>query len=126
MTSDAAPPVALRVAALTVAVEGLACLATAVGFLFAALFGHPADRGVAFTLAALLLVLSAGLLAIGRGLWRQRPAAATPAYLAQFFALVVAYYQRHTLVAVTFAVTVVSIVAVAGLSAPESRAALRR
>jgi hypothetical protein len=114
------------IAAVAVGIEGAGAVAAAAGFLVAALVGTPADRGVAATLVALLLVLGAGLLLDARGLWRLRPAASTPAYVAQFFALVVAWYQRHTLPVVTGAIVVVALVVVAALSARESREALQR
>jgi peptidoglycan/LPS O-acetylase OafA/YrhL len=120
------PPAPLRVAAALVAAEGAAAAVAAVGFAVAAVTGHPADRGTALTLAALLLVLGAGMLLAARGLWRQRGAAATPAYLAQFFTLIVAWYQRHTLLAVTIGLGLVAIGTVVALAAPGSRAALRR
>ena len=125
MTADSAPR-ALAVAAGLVGVEAVACLAAGVGFLVAVGVGKPSDRGVAATLAVLLLVFGVGLVLDARGLWRARPAAQTPAYLAQFFALVVGWYQRHTLPAVTAVVVVVAIAVVAALSARESRDALRR
>jgi hypothetical protein len=126
MTADDHAPVSLRAAAGLVAAEGVTGAAAAVGFAVAAVTGHPADRATALTLAALLLVLAAGLVVIARGLIRRRPAAATPAYLAQFFTLVVAYYQRHTLVVVTVALGLVAVAVVGTLAAPASRAALRR
>ena len=119
-------PLPLRVASAVVGVEALAAVAAAIGFAVAAVVGKPSDRGVALTLVVLLVVIGAGLGLIARGLWRRRPAAQTPAWLAQFFALVVAYYQRHTLIGVTVALAVAALVAIAALSAPESRAALRR
>jgi hypothetical protein len=119
-------PVSLTVAAAVVALEAFAAVAAGVGFLVAALTGEPADRGTAVTLAVLLLVLGAGLALVARGLFRSRPPAQTPAYLAQFFTLVVAYYQRHTLLAVTVALAVMAVLVLAALSAPASRAALRR
>lgn len=126
MSSDLAPPVSLRAAAALVGLEAVAAIAAAVGFAVAALTGHPADRATALTLAAVLLVLGAGLLAVARGLLRARPAAATPAYVAQFFTLIVAYYQRHTLVLVTVALAVVALATVVALAAPASRQALTR
>ena len=119
-------PATLRVAAALVAAEGAAAAAAAVGFGVAAFTGHPADRPTTLTLAAVLLVLAVGVFVVARGLARQRPAAATPAYLAQFFTLVVAWYQRHTLIAVTVVLTAVALTTVAALAAPESRTALRR
>ena len=126
MTSGPRPPRALAVAAGLVGAESLACVGAGIGFLVAVGVGKPADRGVAATLAALLLVFGAGLAFDARGLWRARPAAQTPAYLAQFFALVVAWYQRHTLPAVTAVVVVLAVAVVAALSARETRDALRR
>jgi hypothetical protein len=120
------PPRSLAVAAGLVGLEAVAGLAAGLGFLVAMGVGKSADRGVAATLAVLLLVLGAGLALDARGLWRARPAAQTPAYLAQFFALVVAWYQRYTLPAVTVAIVVLVTGVLAALSAPESRDALRR
>ena len=131
MTADPRPagrssPVSLRVAASLLALEGLAAGGAAVAFAVAAFTGHPSDRATTLTLAAVLLALGAGVLVAARALARARPAAATPAYLAQFFTLVVAWYQRHTLIAVTVVLAVVAVGAVAALAAPDSRAALRR
>ena len=120
------PPRPLAAAAALVGVEALGCLAAGIGFLIAVGVGKPADRGVAATLAGLLLVFGAGLVLDARGLWRSRPAAQTPAYLAQFFALVVAWYQRHTLPALTAVAVVLAVAVVAALSAREARDALRR
>jgi len=120
------PPIPLRVASVLVGLEGAAAAAAGIGFAVAAVLGKPADRATALTLAAVLVILGGGLLLVARGLARQRPAAATPAYLAQFFALIVAYYQRHTLLAVTVGVGLVAVATVVALAAPASRAALRR
>ena len=126
MSAEPRPPRPLVVAAALVGLEGAAAAIAGIGFGVAALAGHPSDRATAVALAAVLLVLGLGLLVVARGLARQRPAAATPAYLAQFFTLVVAYYQRHTLVAVTIALGLVAIATVVALAAPDSRAALSR
>ena len=126
MSAEPPPPRSLAVAAALVGVEGAAAALAGVGFGIAALTGHPSDRATALTLAVVLVVLGLGLLLVARGLLRQRPAAATPAYLAQFFAVIVAYYQRHTLPAVTIGLGVVVIATVVALTAPASRAALRR
>src|SRR5213082_549232 len=127
MTAEpSTPPVPLRVGAALVGLEGAVAAAAGVGFAVAALVGQPSDRATALTLAAVLVILGVGLLLVARGLARQRPAAATPAYLAQFFALIVAYYQRHTLLAVTIGVGLVAVATVVALAAPTSRAALRR
>ena len=117
---------ALRVAAALVALEGVAAGIAAIGFAIAAFAGHPHDRATTLTLAGTLLVLAAGVLLDAWLLARARPAGATPAYLAQFFTLVVAWYQRHTLIAVTVALALVALAAVAALAAPGSRTALRR
>jgi hypothetical protein len=126
MTVDDAAPAPLRVAGALVAAEGAAAAVAGVGFAVAGLTAHPADRTTSLTLAGVLLVIGAGVLLVARGLLRRRPAAATPAYLAQFFTLVVAWYQRHTLVVVTVVLALVAVAAVAALSHPESRKALRR
>jgi hypothetical protein len=119
-------PTTLRAASALVGLEGAAATVAAIGFGIAAVTGHPSDRATALTLVAVLLVLGLGLLLVARGLLRQRPAAVTPAYLGQFFAVIVAYYQRHTLAGVTIGLGVVAIATVAALAAPDSRAALRR
>ena len=119
-------PASLSLASGVLGLEAVAAVAAGVGFLVAAFVGKPHDRGVALTLAALLVVLGVGVAFVARGLWRARPAAQTPAYLAQFFAGVIAYYQRHTLPALTIAVLVVVLTALAALSAPDTRQALRR
>src|SRR4051794_16869902 len=126
MSAEPPPPTSLRAASALVGVEGVAAVVAAVGCGGAALTGHPSARATALTLAAVLLVLGLGLLLVARGLLRQRPAAATPAYLGQFFALIVAYYQRHTLVAVTVALGLVALATIVALATPHARAALRR
>ena len=126
MTFDHSAPVSLRIAAALVALEGAAAGVAAVGFAVAAFAGHPHDRGTTLTLAGTLLVLAAGVLLDAWLLARGRPAGATPAYLVQFFTLVVAWYQRHTLIAVTVALAVVAVAAIAALAAPDSRRALSR
>jgi hypothetical protein len=131
MTADdqapvAPVPTALRVAGALVGAEGAAAAIAGAGFAVAALAAHPADRATTLTLAGVLLVLGVGVLFVARGLLRRRPAAATPAYLTQFFTLVVAWYQRHTLVVVTVVLAVVAVAAAAALSAGTSRDALRR
>ena len=124
---DPAPaPAALRVAAGLVSAEGAAAAMAGIGFAVAALAANPADRATTLTLAGVLFVLGIGVLLVARGLFRRRPAAATPAYLTQFFTLVVAWYQRHTLLAVTVVLAVAAVATVAALAAPESRRALRR
>jgi hypothetical protein len=103
------------VAVALVAVEGVACVAAGIGFVVAALVGHPSDRGVAVFLGALLALYGAGVLLVARGLRRLRAWARTPAFLVQFFALVVAWYQRSTLPAVAAVVAVVAVAAAVAL-----------
>src|SRR3954451_19100960 len=127
MTAEpSTPPVPLRVGAALVGLEGAVAAAAGVGFAVAGLVGQPSDRATGLDLAAGLGILGGGLVLGGRGLARQRPAAATPAYLAQFFALIVAYYQRHTLLAVTVVVGLVALATIVALATPQARAALRR
>jgi len=116
----------LRLAAAVVGLEAAAAFASGVGFLVAVFSGKPADRPTAVTLAVLLMVVGVGLGLVARGLLLARPAAQTPAYLAQFFTLVISYYQRHTLLPVAIVLAAAAVVCVAGLAAPSSREALRR
>jgi hypothetical protein len=55
------------------------------------------------------------VLLVGRGVWLCRRWARTPAYLVQFFGLVVAWYQRSSLPAVAVALAVVSLVTIGAL-----------
>lgn len=90
-----------------------------VGFVIAALVGQPNDRGVAAGLGALLAVYGSGILLVARGVLRGRRWSRTPAYLVQFFALIVAWYQRGTLLAVTVVVGLVALASIAALTAAE-------
>ena len=94
----------------------LVAVAAGVGFVIAALVGHPSDRATGVLLGVLLALYGAGIVHVGRGLDRQQSWARTPAFLVQFFALVVAWYQRDTLPAVTAALAVVAVVAVVVLA----------
>src|SRR4051812_7972173 len=105
-----------KVATAALGVEGGAAVVTGIAFAIAALVGHPSDRGTTIVLGALLAIYGAGVLAVARGIWRAGAWARTPAYLIQFFGLVVAWYQRHTLVAVTVLLGLVSVVAVISLT----------
>lgn len=111
-----------RIAAVVVAVEGAGAVVAGIAFTIAALVGHPADRGTAIFLGLLLAAYGAAIVAVARGIDRDRHWARTPAYLTQFFALVVAWYQRHTLPAVTAVVGVVAIAAVVLLALAQSSA----
>jgi hypothetical protein len=106
-----------RVAASIVAVEGAGGVVAGLGFAIAALVGHPADRATAVLLGVLLAVYGAAILFVARGVDRDRRWARVPAFLIQFFALVVAWYQRGTLPAVTAVLAVVALLAVAALVA---------
>jgi len=105
-----------RGAAALVALEGAAGVAAGAGFALTALVGHPDDRGTAVLLGVLLMLYGVGMLLVARGVFRARRWARTPAYLIQFFALIVAWNQRHSLPAVAAAVGVVALAAVAALS----------
>ena len=105
-----------RVAAVVVGVEGAACVAAGIGFVIAALVGHPHDRGTTVLLGVLLGIYGTGVVLVGRGLGRDRSWARTPAFLVQFFALVVAWYQRDTLPGVTAVLAVVAVVAVVAIA----------
>ncbi|HET6818903.1 MAG TPA: hypothetical protein VFH66_16865 [Mycobacteriales bacterium] len=99
-----------------VAAEGAAGVVAGLVFVVAALVGHPQDQATAVILGILLVVFGAGLLALARALARGRSWPRTPSYLAQFFGLVVAWYQRSTLPAVSVALLVVCVVAVVALT----------
>ena len=105
-----------RVAAALVATEGIAAIGAGVAFVGVALLGHPEDRPTAVVLGVLLAALGLGIAAVARGVFRDSGWARTPAYLTQFFGLVVAWYQRTTLVAVTVCLGVVCVAAVVSLA----------
>ena len=105
-----------RIAALVVALEGVGAVCAGVGFVIAALVGHPSDRGTAVLLGVLLTLYGAAIVVVARGIDRERNWARTPAFLTQFFALIVAWYQRGTLPAVTAVVGVIAVAAIAALA----------
>lgn len=111
-----------RVAAAIVALEGVAAVVAGIGFAIAAIVGHPSDRGTTIFLGALLVVYGAAIVAVARGIARDRRWARTPAYLTQFFALVVAWYNRGSLPAVMAMVGVVAVAAVVTLAMAQSSA----
>ena len=80
--------------------------------MIAALAGHPSDRATAVLLGVLLSAYGAGIALVARGINRDGRWARTPAFLIQFFALVVAWDQRDSLPAVTAVVGIVAIAAV--------------
>jgi lysylphosphatidylglycerol synthetase-like protein (DUF2156 family) len=83
-----------------VAFEGVAAVVAGIGFTVGALAGHPDHRGVAVFLGLLLAAFGLGILVVARGVRRARRSARTPAFLVQFFALVLAWNQRSTLTVV--------------------------
>jgi len=103
-------------AAAVLALEAAAAAATGVGFVIAALASSPSDRGTAVLLGVLLVVFGAGLAGLARGTARGRRWARTPAFLAQFFGLVVAWNQHRTLPAVAIALAIVCVGAVVALA----------
>ena len=110
-----------RVAAAVVGLEGVACIVAGIGFVVAAIVGHPHDRATAVVLGVLLGVYGVGVVLVGRGLDRGRSWARTPAFLVQFFALVVAWYQRDTLPAITAVLAVVALAAIVALARAQTR-----
>ena len=113
---SAAPDRWLLAACVIVAVEGAAGMVAGLVFVVAALVGHPHDQATAVILGVLLVLFGAGLLALARALRRDRHWPRTPSYLAQFFGLIVAWYQRSTLLAVSIVLLVVCVAAVVALA----------
>jgi hypothetical protein len=111
-----------RFAAVAVALEAAGAVVAGVVFTVAALVGHPSDRGTAVVLGLLLALYGAAIAAVARGIDRGRRWARTPAFLTQFFALVVAWYNRHSLPAVMAIVGAVAVVAVVALARAQSSA----
>src|SRR4051794_448550 len=111
--SDGPPAVA---AALVVGTEGVAGVFAGVAFVVAAIVGSPDDRGTAVILGVLLTLFGLGLLTLARSLRRGSYWPRTPSYLAQFFGLIVAWYQRSTLPAVSVVLLLVCVGAVVALS----------
>ena len=99
-----------------VAAEGAAGVAAGLVFGIAAVIGHPDDQATAVVLGVLLVVFGAGLLCLARSLQRGSYWPRTPSYLAQFFGLIVAWYQRSTLPAVSVVLLVVCVTAVVTLA----------
>jgi len=106
----------LLAAVAVIAAEGVAGVAAGVAFVIASLVGHPHDQATAVVLGALLGIFGVALLALARALRRGRHWPRTPSYLAQFFGLIVAWYQRSTLLAVSIVLAVVCLAAVAALA----------
>src|SRR3954451_24713964 len=106
----------MRTAAGLVALEGAAAVVAGIGFAVAALVGHPNDRGTAVLLGGLLTLYGVGILLVARGVARGSRWARTPAFLVQFFALIVAWNQIDDLPAEDILVGLVSIATVVALS----------
>ncbi len=104
-----------RVAAVIVALEGIGGVVAGVVFTIAALVGHPTDRGTAIFLGLLLAFYGAAIVAVARGIDRGSHWARTPAFLTQFFALVVVWYNHSNLPAVTAVIAVVAVAAIVAL-----------
>ena len=102
-------------AAVVLAVEGAGAVVAGIGFAVAALVGHPSDRGTAVLLGVLLSLYGAGIVAVARGIDRGRHWARTPAFLVQFFALVVAWYNHGSLPAIMAVIGLVAVFAVVAL-----------
>ena len=103
-------------AALVVGAEGAAAFVAGVVFVVAALVGSPHDKQTAVVLGVLLAFFGAGMLAMARSLRRGSYWPRTPSYLAQFFGLIVAWYQRSTLPVVSIVLLVVCVGALVALS----------
>ena len=99
-----------------VTAEGAAGVVAGLVFVLAALIGSPQDEATAVVLGVLLVIFGAGLLGLGRALRRGSHWPRTPSYLAQFFGLVVAWYQRSTLPAVSVVLLVVCVAAAVALA----------
>jgi hypothetical protein len=111
-----------RIAAAIVALEGVGAVVAGVAFTIAALVGHPSDRGTAVFLGLLLIAYGAAIVVVARGVDRGRHWARTPAFLTQFFAFVVAWYNRHSLPAAMAIVAVTAVAAVVFLALAQSSA----
>ena len=111
-----------RAAAIVVAIEGIGAVVAGVVFALAALVGHPSDRATGVLLGVLLTAYGAAIVLVARGIDRDRHWARTPAYLTQFFALVVVWYNRHTLPVVMAIVAAVAVGAVVLLALTQSSA----
>jgi hypothetical protein len=95
--------------------QGVAGGVTGIGFLVATFAGKPADRATSVFLSVLFIMFGLTLLAMARGLQRGRDWPRTPALLAQFFGLVVAWNQRTTLSAVAVVLAVVCLATAAAV-----------
>jgi predicted permease len=111
-----------RIAASIVTIEGIAAIVTGVAFAIEAIVGHPSDRGTGIFLGLLLAAYGLAIVAVARGIDRERRWARTPAFLTQFFAVVVVWYNRGSLPVVTAVVGAVAIAATVALVFAQSSA----
>jgi len=119
-------PTPLRVAGGVLLLQGLGLVVAGAIVLVGALAGHPHDRATATFLGGLVIFYGAAVLAAGRGLVRRRTWSATPALMVEFFAVIVAAYNWHNLLAVSIVLLVSAAVAGWGLLHPQSRSVLLR
>jgi hypothetical protein len=114
-------PAPLAAAAGLVALEAAGLTAYGLVELVRALTGTPDSRGTAIFLGVTILIYAAGVGATAVGLWRVRRWAQTPTYLVQFFSLVIALGQLHTLPGLMVPLLVVAVLAGVAVSLPASR-----
>jgi hypothetical protein len=127
--TPSAPPALprpLRVAAAVLGVQGGGLVFAGVAELIAALAGHPTDRPTALFLGGLTVLYGALVVTVARGLAGGRTWAGTPAFMVEFFAVIVGIGQLHTLLVVAVPLLVTAAVAFAALLHPDSRAVLVR
>jgi hypothetical protein len=126
--SEAGPsmPRTLRIAAVVLLVQGAGVVVAGLVELISALAGHPHDRSTATFLGALTIAYGAIVVLVGRGLARGRTWAGTPAFMVEFFAIVIGIGQLHTLPALSVALLFSAAVAFATLGHRDSREVLIR
>lgn len=120
------PPRAVRVAAAVLLLQGAGAFAAGAVELVVALAGHPHDRGTASFLGVLAMVYGAVMVLVGGGVGRMRRWAGTPALMVEFFAVVIALGQLHTLLALSVVLLASAAAAFAALLHPDARAVLVR
>jgi hypothetical protein len=117
-------PVTLSAAAAIEALEGVVLLAVGVYVGVEAVAGSPDDLASAVVLALSAVATGAGIVAVGRGLWKARRWGRAPALLTQIFAVIAAVSmiqsRRQVLGAVLIALAVAG--AATLLSPPSTRA----
>lgn len=95
-TPDAARPARpapLVLGAVLVAVQGAIGVVIGVGFMIGGVVGDPADAADAQIIGALTLLMGAGLVLAGLGLFRQRRIARAPAFVWQLIMLGVGFTE---------------------------------